>query len=232
MALTFLLLLVLFSFHFRLLDAFWFFPLPLSSDISLFAVKNEKSSFIPDMVTAVPFTGTGCILLSQPGEHDHFLNKAGVLIYEYNDEGTLGAILDRPSACTMGESSPNIGVFESNTLFLGGNEGSDMAIMVHPYDLAGYAKRLGHGMYVGGIKHAREKVEQFKAHPRDFKFIFNNVKWAPGLLEKEIEQGRWDVCCIPPSLVVRQEPKHYLTLWGEARNVLRSAGTLRAVADR
>jgi hypothetical protein len=37
----------------------------------------------------------------------------------------------------MGETSPNSGPFEPNTLFLGGEAGSDTAMMFHKYDLQG-----------------------------------------------------------------------------------------------
>jgi putative transcriptional regulator len=195
------------------------------------ALCSQLNSPGPDRVSTVPFTGTGCVLLAQPGEYDHFLIKSAVLIYEHANKGTLGVILDKPSACTMGESSPNVGPFQANTLFLGGSEGSDMAVMIHAHNLGGYAKYLGYGMYVGGMRQAKEKVESFNAHPRDFKFIFNNVQWGPGVLEKEIEQGRWDVCCIPPELILRQEPKDFNALWALARNQLRSAGTLRVLYE-
>lgn len=39
----------------------------------------------------------------------------------------------------MGETSPNSGPFEPNTLFLGGEAGSDTAMMFHRFDLQGTA---------------------------------------------------------------------------------------------
>lgn len=41
------------------------------------------------------------------------------------------------AAFSMGETSPNSGPFEPNTLFLGGEAGSDTAMMFHKYDLQG-----------------------------------------------------------------------------------------------
>lgn len=48
--------------------------------------------------------------------------------------------------------------------------------MFHKYDLGGYSKLLRNGLYVGGLKEAKELVEDLKAYPRDFKFMFNNVQ--------------------------------------------------------
>lgn len=101
--------------------------------------------------------------------------------------------------------APGMGVFASNALYMGGNDGGDTAIMIHTHRLDGNAKHIGNGIYLGGMKQAREMVEGFKAHPRDFRFVFNNVHWSPGVLEKEIESGQWVVCRVPPALVVHED---------------------------
>lgn len=107
-------------------------------------------------------------------------------------------------------------------MFQGGADGEDSVLMFHSYHLGGLAKPLGaSGLYVGGLKEARERVERFEAHPRDFKFVYNNVQWPPGALEKEIATGRWTVCRIPPALILKQEASAYGTLWKRARAVLK-----------
>ena len=171
------------------------------------------------------FKGKGCVLLAHKGEYDHHLMRAAILVFEHNVKGTMGIILDQPSAFTMGELVGNMGPLEANTLFLGGNDGADTAIMLHKYNLDGNSKPLGGGtgLYIGGQKEAKERVTNFQARPRDFKFFFNNVQWAPGLLEKEIEEGRWSVCRIPPDLILRQEKGTANTLWAEASNALLSS---------
>lgn len=164
----------------------------------------------------------GCVLLAQPGEHDHFLSKAAVFVFEHNKQGTQGVILTRPHAFSMGETAPGIDrVFEPNTIFIGGEQGPDMAIMFHKYDLDGMSKYVGGGIYVGGLRQARERIERREAVPNDFKFIFNTVQWAPGQLESEIAQKRWDVVKLPPEMVVEQ--KKASALWSNARNSLRSS---------
>ncbi|RYG94341.1 hypothetical protein EON65_57645 [archaeon] len=190
------------------------------------SVFLNKDTFVPDQIMNIPFTGKGCVLLSQPKEYDHWLSKAAILIFEHNEQGSKGLIIDKPSPMTMGSSSPGIGAFESNTLFMGGKSGSDTAVMIHALNLGFKSRPLGYGMYIGGLKAATDMVERFEAHPRDFKFIFNNVEWKAGMLEEDIGKERFDVCCLPPSMLLLQEPKDYGTLWTMARNVLRSEGRL------
>lgn len=107
---------------------------------------------------------------------------------------------------------------------MGGENGNDMAMMFHKYDLNGGAKYIGSGIYLGGLKQARELVESRQAHPRDFKFVFNYTVWPKGALEAEIAQGKWDVIQCPPDMLIKQEGD---SLWSRCRRKLRQLGKLR-----
>ena len=181
--------------------------------------NDDDNGILNDMIVSEivrsEFTGPGCVLLAQKNEFDHFLCNQAVFIYEHGPRGTCGVILERPTAFTMGETSPNIGIFAPNTLFMGGGGGEDTALMFHKYDLSGYSKYVGGGIYLGGIREARQLLEDRKAHPKDFKFIFNNVQWQPGQLDQEIKDGRWDIVRIPYDMVLRQDITG--SLWNQAR---------------
>ena len=103
---------------------------------------------------------------------------------------------------------------------MGGQDGSDMAIMLHRYDLSGLAKYVGGGIYIGGIGPARAMVETFQASPKDLKFIFNTVEWGPGVLLKELEMGRWDVCEVPVEMVLSQDSRVFTNMWSLIRSAL------------
>jgi putative transcriptional regulator len=175
----------------------------------------------PSEVERCEFSGRGCVLLALQSEHDHFLHKAAVLICDHDEKrGSKGVILGRPSAFTLGETAPNMPPsLQPNTLFMGGKDGPDMALMFHKYDFGGASKPIGNGIYVGALKEAREALEARVegVHPRDFKFIFNNVEWPPGALEKEITEGRWDVVRLPTDMVLQQKGSSAEAIWGKAR---------------
>jgi putative AlgH/UPF0301 family transcriptional regulator len=183
---------------------------------------NPPIDIIPQEISTAEFLKKGVVLLAQPSEEHDFFNKAAILIYDYGtDRGTTGVILERETAFSMGETTPNCGPFEPNTLFLGGESGSDTAIMFHKYDLEGFSKYIGAGMYLGGIKEAKELVVSRKAHPRDFKFIFNSVEWETGVLEREILSGRWDMSNVPPNLILQQSRAREVdSIWLNVRKAL------------
>lgn len=189
-------------------------------------VDLEDSSFIPTKVLPVPFCGQGCVLLAQPTDVSHFFNKAAIFIFQYSEaDGAKGVILERPTAFNMGETSPGIGLFEGNTLYQGGDDGMDTAVMLGKYGLGGTCKYVGSGIYLGGITQARELIGKGEAVPKDFKFFFNNAEWKAGVLEKEIASGRWDVVKIPPADVLRQARE--MNLWSKTRNTLISENLLK-----
>ena len=97
------------------------------------ARNMQLSCSVPEKVEVVEFTGRGCVLLAHQGEHDHFLHKAAVLICDHDEKrGSKGVILGRPSAFTLGETAPNMPPsLQPNTLFMGGKDGPDMALMFH-----------------------------------------------------------------------------------------------------
>jgi putative AlgH/UPF0301 family transcriptional regulator len=176
---------------------------------------SRKALRMGVVVPEEPVLQQGVVLVSKPGEHNHFLYQQAVFLYEYTQRGSRGVILERPTAFTMGEMSPGIGVFEANTLFMGGEDGDDMAIMMHSYNMTGNVKYVGAGVFVGGMKQAREMVEARQAAPKEFKFFFNGIEWAPGVLEREIELDRWDVVEATADVILRQGAG--ATLWQRAR---------------
>ena len=174
----------------------------------------------PD-ISKADIISQGVVLLAQPSVYNHFLIEAAVLVYDFGSgRGSKGVILERATAFSMGETSPNSGPFGMNTLYLGGEDGSDRAIMFHKYDLGEKSKYIGGGIYTGGLGQAAALIENCTASPKDFKFIFNSVEWGPGQLENEVQAGRRDVANIHEDLILQQSSSA-ASLWSKARNTLR-----------
>ena len=104
-----------------------------------------------------------------------------------------------------------------------------MAIMLHPYNLAGHARDCGAGVFLGGMRQARELVTEGRASPKDFKFFFNGIEWPPKQLELEVEQGRWDVVEVSSDLILRQSGA--TTLWQRARKEIERSSEVATDAE-
>jgi hypothetical protein len=81
----------------------------------------------------------GVVLLAPSYEHSHFLKHAAIFIYAmgtdeiYKDTVVRGVLLDHPTAFSMGEMCPGsvFGELAHKTLFTGGNQGKDSAMLFH-----------------------------------------------------------------------------------------------------
>lgn len=196
------------SFHVRQGNA-----LPARNTFNLFSSSLR-------IVQSCKYTGPGCVLLSKPEQLENLLMRSVVVITEDSDKGSVGQIINKPTGWNMEEMAYETGEFKGNLLFKGGENGQDTAIMIHKYDLGGYSKPVGNGLYVGGSKQAREKVRTMETHPKDFKFIFNSLQWPPGMLKSEIDNEVWDVCQVPVDMLVQQDEEMMDRLWFTLRSAL------------
>jgi hypothetical protein len=79
---------------------------------------------VHDSISTAKVLKNGVVLLAQPTEFNHFLTKSAVFVYDFGTgRGSKGVILERATAFSMGETSPNSGPFNPNTLYLGGEDG-------------------------------------------------------------------------------------------------------------
>jgi hypothetical protein len=79
---------------------------------------------VHESISSAKILKTGVVLLAQPTEFNHFLTKSAVFVYDFGTgRGSKGVILERATAFSMGETSPNSGPFNPNTLYLGGEDG-------------------------------------------------------------------------------------------------------------
>ena len=194
----------------------------------VFLSSPSQTLYVPTEVELCDKLENGCVLVSQPDEYGHFLVKSVLLLFDYggNDKPSLGVILERPTAFSLGETAPGMTTFEANTLFMGGENGNDTAMLFHKYNLGGNSKYIGNGIYSGGLKEAKELVISRQAHPKDFKFIFNYNTWPKGLLDNEVSTGRWDVLRCPPDMIIREDDSH--SLWTRCRRALRGLGKVKS----
>ena len=68
----------------------------------------------PD-ISKADIISQGVVLLAQPSEYDYFLIKTAVFVYDFGSgRGSKGVILERATAFSMGETSPNSSPFGMN----------------------------------------------------------------------------------------------------------------------
>ena len=98
--------------------------------------------------------------------------QAVILILKHNEHGSLGVILNRPTAYTIGQMAgaellcPD---FASNPLYLGGDVGRGVTQVLHTHGRLAGAEKVVEGVYMGGFEAARKAVRKEQLDPKSFK---------------------------------------------------------------
>jgi putative transcriptional regulator len=165
----------------------------------------------------------GRLLVATPMLGDPNFKRAVVLIVEHEDvEGTLGVVLNRPTAIGVGqvlEQWTELAT-EPSVLFRGGPVEPDSALALAL--IPGKDEPIGWRALDGAPALARLGLLDLDTPPRLLAPAITSLRvyagyagWSPGQLEAEIDEGAWYVLAAQPGDVFAADPDR---LW---RQVLR-----------
>ncbi len=171
----------------------------------------------------------GSVVLSTEGSVDHYFHQSLVLVLEHSDDaGTRGVILNNPSPWTVSDMGASLESLGENTVYLGGDAGSDTMVMVHGLHLVKGSAPIGEeavgaalggaGLYLGGVKDAVELVEAGQLSPDKFKFFYKSVEWLPKQLERQRAEGMFRHVSLSPSLLLGDASR---SMWERVSDLLR-----------
>ena len=137
----------------------------------------------------------GMLLVSDPYANDMFFHRSVVMLAEYNDEGSVGFVLNKALAykiCDLVEGFPDCDF----RISLGGPVGHNTLNFLHVLGnvMIPHAQHIGNGIYWGGDFGALSGLIGAKAiSSNDLLFFLGYSGWSVGQLENEIAEGAWAV---------------------------------------
>lgn len=190
---------------------------------------------LPDVVLAenkpeVPSTlalKKGVLLVAHPSLTDPNFQQTVVLICEHEAEGTLGVIINRPTAVPLSEALPNVSVLKgtSYVLFAGGPVQPDGILML--FRIAEAPERMRkviERVYLGLHQETLERVITKPQPTETFRAYAGYTGWAPGQLEFEMAMGSWAVIPADPTSIFDKAPE---TLWAEMVEAIQAPRVIR-----
>jgi putative transcriptional regulator len=135
-----------------------------------------------------------------------------VLLVDYNSEGALGVIVNRPTDTLVSEVLPELETLSerSDRIWLGGPVAQWQLVM-----LAQSESDLAEGRLVMGdlyFSASRSSLESVLSGDGEFRLYAGYAGWSAGQLDQEIERGGWRVLSAEISMVFDRAP---LDLWRE-----------------
>lgn len=136
----------------------------------------------------------GSILISEPFLGDDNFERTVILICEHNEEGTLGFVLNKPTAITFDSVIPEIENF-SELLYIGGPVQQDsLHFLYRNREYVEGSVKISDNLYWGGnYEQLLILINKKEIIPDDFRFFLGYSGWSEGQLEEEMKNNSWIV---------------------------------------
>lgn len=141
-----------------------------------------------------PKTFHSMMLVAVPQLADPNFFKKVVLILHHDPQGAFGLVLNDPTDYSLVQFSEeqNLKCHEtlaSQPVYSGGPVDTHRGWVLHASQEIQEKQELIDGLYVSGTQEALEYF--FSGAPEPFRFLLGYAGWAPGQLEKEMQEGSW-----------------------------------------
>ena len=176
---------------------------------------------------SAPAITKGVLLVAHPSLMDPNFRQTVVLVCEHGAEGTLGVIINRPTALSLSEALPGVSVLQgtSYVLFAGGPVQPDGILMLfRVVEAPGQLKKVLERVYLGLSREILERVITKPNPTETFRAYAGYAGWARGQLEFEMAMGSWAVVPADPSSIFDKTPE---TLWEELVEALQAPRVIK-----
>ena len=136
----------------------------------------------------------GDLLVAEPFMKDPNFKRSVTLICEYDKEGAIGLVLNRPSIFRINEMIPNFPAFQGD-VYYGGPIGMDRLNFIHSYgDIIPNAFHIKDNLYWNGdFEQLKTLIRSKKIVPHNIRFFAGYAGWGAGQLEEEMQENSWIV---------------------------------------
>jgi putative transcriptional regulator len=146
-------------------------------------------------------------LIASPTLQDPNFARTVVLICEHSEQGSMGLVVNRPSAVALSEALAGVAPppLPEARLFLGGPVQRQALLVLHriPTAVPG-AQDVAFGISIGGdMRELLAALAEASAHggeaaahpaPAEIRFYAGYAGWGAGQLAAELESGSWITC--------------------------------------
>lgn len=146
----------------------------------------------------------GSLLISEPFLPDPNFERTVILICDHNDQGTVGFVLNRKAEISISDVVEEFSESPSD-LFVGGPVEQNTLHFIHKieHELEGCLP-LGEGINWGGdFEKLKFLININQVSLENVRFFLGYSGWAPGQLQKEINENSWIV----------YQPESLLMIW-------------------
>ncbi len=162
---------------------------------------------------------SGKILLAEPFMIDPNFKRATILLFEHEEEGSLGFIMNKRLDSKISELIGDFPEFNSPVYF-GGPVQTDTIHYIHNVgNLLDDSQKIEKGIYLGGdFEKLKFLIASDMIKPSNIKFFRGYCGWSPGQLSEEMSYGSWITAEMDSNYLFKGRPEQ---LW---KKIMRNKG--------
>lgn len=134
----------------------------------------------------------GKVLIAEPFLEGRYFKRSIVLLAEFNEEGAVGFVLNKPINLSVDEVLVNIAHFDGD-VFVGGPVDTNRIYYIHTLPhLIPNSIHIFDNLYWGGdFSVLKDLIEEKKVYPHQVRFFAGYSGWSAGQLNEEIKENSW-----------------------------------------
>jgi putative transcriptional regulator len=138
-----------------------------------------------------------------------------VLLIEYDSQGAMGLVINRPTTVKLSKVLPEIEGLQkrSDTIYLGGPVAKNQLMLLIRTNSPPEGSRLVFkDIYISSSQTIIEKMIDNPDTPERFRVYAGYAGWAPGQLDREVSRGGWHILRADEESVFDKTPSE---IWPE-----------------
>ena len=175
----------------------------------------SRSPISPDRSYSYADLSKGKFLVAGRNITDPTFSETVVLLLDYNAQGAVGLIINRPSEVRLSRVFPEIKGMErrSDTLSFGGPVGpNQMFLLIRSIGQPEGSQHVAKDIYVSGSKAVLQEMVDGNGTKKKFQVYAGYSGWAAQQLEREVARGDWYVMQADAESIFDKEPSE---IWPE-----------------
>lgn len=153
-------------------------------------------------------------LISMPTLNDPYFHQTVILLFEHNEKGAMGLIINKPLEISLGEILEHLDIPLTNSetddekVMLGGPVAGEQGFIIHthPELCPGDVVDEAHKITVSASKEVLQNIVE--QHPERILICLGYSAWKEGQLEQEIADNAWILANVDPGILFEIPYEH------------------------
>ncbi len=155
-------------------------------------------------------------LLSMPGLADSWFDKTITYIFEHNDDGAFGFVINRTAVITAGDVYQQLNIEcereddRNATVHEGGPIDTERGFVLYPSKNGGVGKHCADGGYGVSLSGSAEILTTIGSGngPEKYLLLLGYAGWDAGQLEAEVTNNAWLTCEAGNDILFNMDPEN------------------------